>query len=195
MENTSIVACGEKMEIGCRVVLWDEPTIGKSFYKNGKYTTRNFTIEQLRSETKLFALHHSVDYHSKDTFNGLNARRLSVVFMIDDNSDVDGYATIYQALDMKDVGWSQGTFNKMGPGVEIAYHPECFSNPNLYSEVNCKKYNVTPRVSLKDKVHGKTFDVFGPTPAQVKSCIALLKGFCKLFPAVRPEFHKDLKQL
>lgn len=188
-ENTSIVAAGQKADIGCRVVLWDEPG-GMSFYKPKTFSPRSGSLEKLREQVNCFVLHHSVTYTAKLTFSGLIGRGLSVNFIIDDN-DVDGYATIYQCLDIKDVGWSHKPLNFAGPGVEISYQPTAWTTPAAYSDDNVKKYGVQHHVAMDDTVHGAKRKVFGPTEAQVKSCIALLAGFCQLFPNAPVEFPKD----
>lgn len=188
-KNTAIVAGGTAMDIGCRVVLWNEEA-GMSFYGKGKYTPRDATLQDLQKEIKLFVLHHSVTYTAKQTYSGLIGRGLSVNFIIDDDN-VDGYATVYQCLDIKDAGLSHGPFNKSGPGVEICYHPTAWQTPNAYSPENIKKYGVQPHPKMKDTVHRMNLEVFGPTEAQIRSCTALLKGFCQLFPQVKPEFPKD----
>lgn len=189
-KNTAIVAAGQTADIGCRVVLWNEEK-GFSFYGKGKFTPRNHDLDQLRKEIKLFVLHHSVTYTAKQTYSGLIGRGLSVNFIIDDN-DIDGYATIYQCLDIKDAGLSHGPFNKSGPGVEICYHPTAWKTPQAYSPENIKKYGVQPHPKMKDTIHRMPLEVFGPTEAQVRSTIALLKGFCQLFPNIKPEFPKDI---
>ena len=43
-KNTSIVAAGEKFDVGCRVVLWDEPE-GLSFYKTDNLYRRNLDLD------------------------------------------------------------------------------------------------------------------------------------------------------
>ena len=188
-KNTAIVAGGSTMDIGCRVILWSEEA-GMSFYGKGKYKAREANLQDLQKEIKLFILHHSVTYTAKQTYSGLIARGLSVNFIIDDD-DIDGYATVYQCLDVKDAGLSHGPFNKSGPGVEICYHPTAWQTPNAYSPENIKKYGVQPHHKVQDTVHRMNLEVFAPTEAQIRSCTALLKGFCRLFPQVKPEFPKD----
>lgn len=188
-ENTSIIASGQKIDIGCRVILWDEAD-GFSFYKSGKYSPRSDTLEKLQKEIDCFVLHHSVTYTAKLTFGGLIGRGLSVNFIIDDDN-VNGYATIFQCLDIKDVGWSHKPLNFKGPGVEISYQPTAWTLPGAYSENNINKYGVQHHDVIEDTIHGVKRKVFGPTEAQIKSCIALLSGFCQIFPLAVPEFPKD----
>lgn len=186
--NTSIVACGEKEDIGCRVVLWDEP-VGFNLY-HGKYQKRDLTLAQLREKLTLFCLHHSVTPNAKATFGGLVGRGLSVNFIVDDDN-VDGFATIYQCLDIRDIGYSQGEYNSFGPGVEISYYPQAWQDPGLYSEQHIKEWRASPHQVVDDVIHQAHLKVFAPTEAQVASVTALLKGYCRLFPKVKREFPRD----
>ncbi len=190
MENTSIVAAGERCDIGCRVVLWDEDN-GLSFYKKGmKYLARDKTLDELQSITKLFCIHHAASYRAKTTYTGLVGRGLSCNFIIDDDN-INGYATLYQSLDIKDAGYSHKPLNEEGPGVEIAYMVEATKYPNAYSELNQKNMKVQPHNVVDDIVHGVHIKAYAPTDAQVNTVIALLWGFSNLFPNVPTEFPKD----
>lgn len=187
--NTCIVAAGEKFDVGSRVVLWDDFE-GLSFYKyNVKYGKRDVDLNELRKQIDSFVLHHSVTYTAKQTYNALLGRNLSVNFIIGDDN-IDGVATIYQCLDIKDAGQSQTPFNNRAPGVEISYHVEAWSKPGLYSDHNVKVMGVQPHQVVTDTVHGSTLKVFAPTDAQVKAVVNLLVGFCNAFPAVNCAFPK-----
>lgn len=194
--NTHIVAAGAKEDIGCRVVLWDEPG-GLSFLPRGKFSKHNASnIEQLRKVIKQFTVHYSITYRASHMLNGLNARGLSCNFMIDDD-EKDGFATVYQNLDIVNAGWSQGSFkgksfNGLGPGVELSYMPDAWQHPNRYSLKNQKRWDVPPHDIVTDKVHGVTFTkIFAPTEAQMKSLVALIAGFCRLFPDIPSKFPRD----
>lgn len=210
-KNTSIVACGKTFDIGRRVVLWDEPgglnhylenTVAvsnvdrktgkliKSTISGKRYTSRNIKFETLQNILCNFTVHHSVTYRAAETYNGLhNGRKLSVNFIIDDDKN----ATIYQCLDIKDIGWSQGECNGSGPGVEICYHPEAWQNPSAYSEAIQTKYKVQPHEISNEVIHNQKFKVFKPTDEQIESLCALLWGYCELFPNIKPKFPKDEK--
>lgn len=189
MVNTSIVAAGIPFDIGCRVVLWDEPG-GMSFYKGKKYSGRNVDLVELRNHTKCFVIHHADTYTAKQTYASLIGRGLSVNFIIDDDS-VDGVSTIYQCLDIKDGGWSQAPLNQRGPGVEISYRPLASTMAQAYSVANQVKHGVQPHSIEDDVIHGVKLRVFPPSEPQVNACIAMLWGFSELFPDVPPEFPKD----
>jgi len=197
-ENTCIVVSGKKFNARCRVVLWNEEA-GLSFYpggpySKGKYRPRDLSLKKLQDEINSFVVHHSVTYTAHATFRGLIGRGLSVNFIIDDDVNEDGCATIYQCLDVKDIGYSQGTMNEKGSGVEICYHPEYWENHNLYSTANQEKWGVLPHDLVPDKIHGQKFSkVFAPTDAQVKACIHLMYAYCLAFPNVKREFPRDDK--
>jgi hypothetical protein len=69
--------------------------------------------------------------------------------------------------------------------------PQAWENPDLYGERVRKQYKVSEHAIGKDTVHGITRKIFKPTLAQVQSAVALVWGFCELFPSVNPEFPKD----
>lgn len=190
MSNFSIIAAGQKFDIGVPVVLWNDISRGLSFYKSGKYLPRKATLDQLQKQINCFVYHHAVSYTAKSTYQGLVASGLSVNFIIDDDNN-DGLATIYQCLDIVDIGYSHKPLNDNGPGVEIAYHPTAWNMPNAYSEANIKKYKVQPHKIMEDIVHGQKFKSFAPTDAQIKSCIALAYGMSLAFPNMKMEFPKD----
>ena len=196
-ENTSIVVCGKKYDTGARVVLWNEEE-GLSFYpggswSKGRFSKRDVNIDQLRNLIDGFYVHHSVTYTAHSTFRALVARNLSCNFIIDDDIDDDGCATIYQLLDVKDAGWSQGgEFNRRGAGVEISYYPDAWDHPNRYNEYNRKKWGVPDHKLMPDKIHGMNFSkVFAPTEAQVNACIKLMYGYAKAFPKLKLSFPRD----
>mgnify|MGYP001564099540 CR=1 FL=1 len=186
MENTSIIACDIPADIGRRVILWSEKE-GYSFYKKYKYYPRSSNLDILRKEIKTLVYHHTATFTAKDTFSGMNARGLSVNFLIDDDEE----GIIYQCLDIKDAGWSHTILNKKGPGVEICYQPLVSKTPNAYTPASIASHGVQPHTQAIDKIHGVNFKVFCPTQAQVDSCVALAKGFKELFPDVPMEFPKD----
>jgi hypothetical protein len=192
MKNTSIVAAGKKFDCGSRVVLWNEEE-GLSFYPNKKYRARNLSLKQLRQTINSFYIHHSVTYTAHSMFRGLQARGLSCNFMIDDDVNEDGCATIYQCLDIKDYGYSQGgIYNRNGAGVELSYYPDAWDHPNRYSEYNKNKWGVEDHKIVADKVNGYKFKkVFAPTDAQVKACINLIHGYKKAFPDLELKFPRD----
>ncbi len=191
MVNTSIVACENLFNIDCRVILWNEEG-GLSFYPKKKFYPRNITLNELQKEITCFVLHHSVTYTAHSTFRGLLGRGLSVNFLIDDDINPDGVATIYQCADIKEACWSHGPMNRQGSGVEICYHPEAWENPNLYSQANVEKFGVQPHEIKEEIVFGVKRKIFIPTEAQVKACIRLMWGYCNLFPLIRKEFPKDV---
>ena len=188
--NTNIIAAGQTADTGCRVILWDESE-GFSFYPNKKFIARNLSLSELQKDVKTFVIHHAANWTAKQTYVGLLGRGLSVNFIIDDDCNEDGCATIYQCLDIKDAGYSHKPLNQAGPGVEIAVQPAAWQNPNFYSDENIKKYHVSPHEVQEDVVHGTKLKCFGPTEAQHKSLTNLLLGFFKLFPNIPKSFPKD----
>jgi len=190
MDNNSIWAAGKSVNIGCRVVKWDEPG-GFDFHPYGKYIKRNSSYEALQREIKQFTIHWSVTYRASHMYTGLKARNLSCNFMIDDDSNPGGCATVYQCLDMKHGGYSQGPgLNALGPGVELAYMPQAWEK-NMYSAWAQKKYDVPPHDTVTAPVHGTKLKVYLPTESQMNALYSLIWGFSVLFPDVPLEFPKN----
>jgi hypothetical protein len=189
--NKNIIVAGHPINIGCKVILWDDPD-GLSFYDNPKSLhIRDLTLEELNNKLTSFTIHHSVTYKAKITHNVLIQRQLSCNFLIEDDANQDGYATIYQCADVKDACFSQNQMNDFGPGVEITYIPNAWEKPDLYNESKRKILNVQEHPVLTDQIHGMKIKVFGPTNAQVESCIKLIYGVCKACPSILPEFPKQ----
>lgn len=198
MNNTSIVICGEKFDIGTKVILWDDlkgfngydTTIytsidrktGKTIKTSGKkYGTRNLlkpnpTVEQLKGIITQFFLHHTGNLKADSTFETLNERGLSVTFILDDNGD------IYQTLDVKEKAWHGGTNNPMSIGIEICSRASASKFPNDYDEYHQEKYGILPRKKRIDKVQGMTILGYEYNDAQYASLIKLMATISKIFP-------------
>lgn len=205
-DNTSIVVCGMKFNIGARVVLWDEPN-GLNGYdtsicvhweenrKTGKnvkvvvsgkrYSKRslvrpNPNIRQLQNMITQFFLHHSGLYHSKTTYEVLHEqRRLSVHFILDD----DG--TLYQTLDLKEKAWHGGGNNPMSIGIEIDSRASASKFPDAYDETHQKKYKVGPRRISLDSVQNMKVKGFDYSDAQYQTLIRLVIALKSIFPHIR----------
>lgn len=215
MSNKCITCCNYDLSLdGPRVIRWDDPgglstynedeieefeesrktgKITKKVTKGKRYKLRNIADgdwETLAKSVDKFVVHHSVTYRSKDTFNGLNGRGLSVTFMIDDDADKNGFATIHQCLDMRDIAYATGGINDCSVGVEIALMPQYWDNPYLYSEKMQKIKKVTSHEITYDTINGHRFKCFKPTDAQVKSLIYLISGVAHILPDMPRTFPK-----
>lgn len=189
MENSKIYFnSNTSQEIGCKVVLWNQNP-NYSFYTNSKFRLRN-SDEAYRDITQC-VYHHTVTYNAAQAFRALVSQNLSVNFIIEDDMNEDGCATIYQCLMIKDIGFSHKPLNHKGPGVEICYRPEAWQNKNLYSEENIKRNNVRPHELVKDNIHNMNLNVFAPTRAQLKSSAKLAFGISRLVKNVKLEFPKS----
>jgi hypothetical protein len=178
-----IYAVDKSFDIGCNVIKWDDPN-GFDFTAKHNYIRRdNISFDELSNDIKQFTIHWAASYRAKDVYTGLNARQLSVNFIIDDDEDENGYATVYQCLDLKHGAWSQGSgCNGIGAGVEIAYMPDAWDHPNRYSEANRGAHGVPDHEVTMGEVHGVKLKVFLPTEAQIKSLVQLIWGYTNLFP-------------
>lgn len=208
-ENTCIVVCGEKIDIGTRVVLWNEKdglngydtskhaysvedrktgkTI-KKVIKGKRYSSRGFNMNMnnLKKTVTQFFLHHSGLYHAKTTFNVLhNERKLSCHFILDD----DG--TIYQTLDLKEKAWHGGKCNPMSVGIEIDSRARAGVLPNAYNYDKRKKYNVRSRNKRLDNVNEKWIKGYEYNNSQYSALIKLGIALCEVFPKIKKDFPRE----
>jgi len=199
MANTSIVICGEKYDIGTRVVLWNEK-YGLNGYNTSKYTIkstdrktgkekikvikgkryssrskiRKVDREWLNKNVNQFFLHHSGMYRAAGTYLVLHKQRgLSVHFIMDD----DG--TIYQCLDVKEKAWHGGSCNPISVGIEIDSRASARRFPNAYSATNQKRFRVGPRKIKLDTIHGMKMRGFDYSDGQYSALIKLGKCLCE----------------
>lgn len=91
------------MPVATRVVLWSDP----GGYRATKFGERKGTVHQI-------VLHYDAAGTSAQCFKVLEARGLSVHFMV----DLDG--TVYQTCDTSARAYHAGTFNDGSVGIEIA---------------------------------------------------------------------------
>lgn len=199
MSNTSIVVCGQKFDIGTKVVLWDEAggfngydesvtkiedrKTGKITKVSGKrYSSRsllkpNPSLDQLKGMITQFFFHHTGNLTAHSTFETLHMeRKLSVTFILDDNG------TIYQTLDVKEKAWHGGTNNPMSIGIEMCSRASASKYPDDYDEYHQQKYHVLPRKKRMDKIQGMMIWGYEYNDAQYAALIKLVAGIVGIFP-------------
>lgn len=158
-EGSHIVYGGNFFDIEWdRVILWDSPNGHKA--KEGNYRKAEF----LRNPT-IFVNHWDVCLSSSVCQKVLDQRGISVHFLIDN----DG--TIYQTMDMNDVGYHAGNSNAYSIGVEIsnAYYPKYDS---WY-----KKNGLGERPRWTGTVRGAELEEhLGFYDIQIQACQALWKA-------------------
>lgn len=205
--NTCIVVCDQMFDIGTRVVLWTEPG-GFSAYDTAAYqiedrkTGKIEVIKGKRYKSRLtlggtpnlaklkkvvwqFGLHHSGLYRSKDTYEVLQQRGLSVHFILDD----DG--TLYQTLDVRERAYHMGNNNAMSVGIEIDSRASAGRFPNAYDEAHQKKHKVGPRRVKTDIIHGMKLKGFDYSDGQYATLAKLAKALVEIFPLIKPDFPRD----
>lgn len=192
-----IIICDKDYSINCPTLTWKDKN-GFNSYPQKKFNFRNLKLEELKKQTSCFVLHHSVTYTAKDCYAVLVSRGLSCTFLIDDDN-IDGYATLYQTLDVKEGAWSHGILNNFGAGVEICYMPQAWENRNLYSETNRKKFNVPNHKIVEDTVQGRKLQAFAPTDAQINTLKCLILTVCSALeiPMIFPkdQNHQIIKTI
>lgn len=207
--NTSIVVCGQKFNIGSRVVLWNESK-GFNGYDTSQYSFRdktantttiikgkrysnrssdaNLDLQELQEIVKQLFLHHSGLYRAETTFNVLHKqRKLSCHFILDD----DG--VLYQTLDLKEKAWHGGVCNSVSIGVEIDSRALAGKFPFAYSKANQEKYKVGPRKKRQDNIQGVDILGYEYSEPQYRTLIRLGITILEVFPKIKsnPEFPKN----
>jgi N-acetyl-anhydromuramyl-L-alanine amidase AmpD len=205
MSNTSIVICGQKYDIGTRVVLWDESggfnayeentvvtsvqnrktgkmvkqTISGKRYGSRSLLTPNPSLPQLQKTVTQFFLHHTGVVDAKTTFEVLhNERKLSVTFILDDSG------CLYECLDVKEKSWHGGTNNPMSVGIEICSKAAANKFPDSYDEYHQQKYHLLPRKKRMDYVQKEWILGYEYNDEQYKTLICLGKILCDIFPNI-----------
>ncbi|MFT5287635.1 MAG: N-acetylmuramoyl-L-alanine amidase [Planctomycetota bacterium] len=132
-KGEEIVVAGEFIPIGVPVVLWTDrdgfdayqDTATRANFAPGRpimqkgltkvdATARALDFNSVRQAVDQFVLHYDVSGVSRSCFKTLEARGLSVHFML----DIDG--TLYQTLDLVETAWHARQANGRSVGVEIA---------------------------------------------------------------------------
>ncbi len=113
--GTEIVIAGKRIPIGVPVVLWNDAG-GYNAYGRSKERANFARGRQSdpRESIDQFVLHYDVCGVSRECFRVLEARGLSVHFLL----DIDG--TLYQTLDLAETAWHAREANARSIGVEIA---------------------------------------------------------------------------
>lgn len=133
----TILAAGQPIRIGTRVVLFSEPG-GYNAYVTPRYfgprvdrfyngqadlprdqalavSAEGYTLPQLQQVVDRFVIHYDAAGTSQRCFDVLHERGLSAHFLL----DLDG--TLYQTLDLQERAWHASESNSRSIGVEIAH--------------------------------------------------------------------------
>jgi N-acetyl-anhydromuramyl-L-alanine amidase AmpD len=159
-----LIVGGEKWPApNCRVVTWKDPD-GLGFVHLPVWRPRK------QAPIDLFVLHHDGCYSSRQCYDVLIERKLSVHLML----DRDG--TIYQALDLKTAcAYHASEANNRSIGVEIC-------NPERIERNDPK--DPRPVVTLEVTnagAEGARKSVLGFYPKQVEAVIALARAISSIF--------------
>lgn len=198
MTNTRIFAGSESFDIGVPVISFkDAGGLDFSKSKTG-YRWRNLSHKELQAVTKQAVIHWSVSRMPIPTFNGMIASKVSCHFLIADDINDYGVATIYQTLDIQHVGFCQGShtngtsFNDIGISTELIYFPQYYENKTLYTPDTVKRLGgTTDHPVVRGDIHGTKLSVHTPSTAQYRSLCSLLWGISNLFPNIPQTFPKD----
>jgi N-acetyl-anhydromuramyl-L-alanine amidase AmpD len=215
-----IVVAGELVPIGTRVVLWSDPggydayaraRQRASFAPGRKVGPAGEAVRDpagIRAAVDQFVLHYDACGVSRECFETLEARGLSVHFLL----DVDG--TLYQTLDLAETAWHARQANPRSVGVEIAnigaYAPGSTELSTWYSR-DAKGMRITLPRRLGDggvrtsgfvgrparagrqrgRINGRSLEQFDFTPQQYETLAHLTAALVQTFPRLRLRFPTD----
>ena len=172
-ENTSLIYRKERVDIGVRVVFWEEPRAPNFYYAfRGRPHFSRLQLESFQGGRKKrvnkVVLHHDGNRSSAGCFATLRGRNLSTHLMIDANG------TVYQPLDLGDIAFHAAGVNLESVGIDL-------NNPVKPERVN----EDSSRQIYRGKINGGTTVSLGYTEPQYESLIAVLVGLFRIFPNLR----------
>lgn len=200
MANSSILVCGQRFDIGQRVITFaDDPSISaytphridqprlvapfapahglagcRDRWRPRRLIGADRSLSRLRQVLRQFVIHHDGCDSSRQCFHVLHDQRgLSVHFLIDN----DG--TVFQTLDVLDCAFQAAGVNEISVGVELCNRGDALRYPNDY---HGRRDKVTCRIN------GHQWLAYAYTPAQLASMVSLGRAMARLFPNLPPEF-------
>jgi hypothetical protein len=194
LASSSIIACGQRFDVGRRVVTWEDDAAFSAYtlhrtdkpseiypfapakglggmaarYRERRLIGSDRSLSRLQQVLRQFVVHHDGCPSSRTCFQVLhNERGLSVHFLIDN----DG--TIYQTLDLVDCAFQAAGVNEISVGVELANRGDAIRFPDDYhgrrDKVTCT-------------IHGHQFLAYAYTKDQLESLTAIGRTMTRLFP-------------
>ena len=202
-ENSSIVVCDQRFDVGRRVITWQEdasisaytphcvsvpgrvgPThpakgIGEGMamrYRARRSLGADRSLSRLQQVVKQFVVHHDGMNSSRDCFRVLHDERgLSVHFLIDNNGD------IYQTLDLVECGFQAAGVNEISIGVELCNRGDALTYPDFYDKPIYKPF---PRDKVTCTINGHQWLAFSYTKEQKESMTALGRALARILPGL-----------
>ena len=224
-QDDLIVVSGQYFHCGARVVRWNQSN-GYNGYIGSHYDIRKDTsessgtsgpgitgvwpLDSLRRQVDQFVLHYDGSGTSQRCFRTLQARGLSVHFLL----DIDG--TIYQTMDLKEKAWHATIANDRSIGIEIA-NIGSFSlgEPDRFADWYRRDGTLWPRIIvpgsdghdgiltpgfigrpirpriITSPVQGRVQRQYDFTPQQYQALIQLTATLCQIFPRIRCDYPRD----
>ena len=202
-DNSSIIVCGKRYDIGQRVIVWeDDPSISAytlhcvskpsvifptqpakglgtiaARFRERRLIGADKSLSRLQQVLKQFVVHHDGMGTSRDTFRVLHDERgLSVHFLIDNNGDV------YQTLDLVDCGFQAAGVNEISVGVELCNRGDAQQFPEFY---HGKRDKVTCTINKHQ------FLCYVYTDAQMQAMTNIGKCLARVLPGLAQAFPQD----
>jgi N-acetylmuramoyl-L-alanine amidase len=171
----------------------------------------NWTLPELQQKVDQFVLHYDVCGVSRNCFQVLHTRGLSVHFMC----DIDG--TIYQTIDLKDETWHATSSNGRSIGVEIANmgaypitssplplmewyardprtHQTRITVPARFGDGGVRTPGFVGQPSranmVSGNIQGEIYRQYDFTPQQYNALAHLAATLCTVFPKIQPDYPR-----
>ena len=158
--QNKIIICGKEVDID-----WEK--VDNTLYKLPK---DNYKHHFDKRNPVQIVTHWDATTSAKSCFNILSKRGISTHFVIDN----DG--AIYQMVDVNDIAWHAGGFNKNSIGIDLS---NAFY---LKHNKTYEKMGFEPRPVITSNIHGRDLgEHLGYYPAQLKAYKELLKVLCSEF--------------
>lgn len=180
VSNEQIVVCGQRFDVGRRVVLWtdedgfnaytDPPHFNDRVTRDETPLDYAWTLPRLRRIVDQIVIHYDQTGTSARCFEVLQKRGLSAHFLI----DTDG--TIYQTLDLKERAWHASVANSRSVGIEIA-HDGATESP-------------TPG-AVKGQIQGRTLYQQPFTDAQYDALADLVAALRRALPRITLDYPRE----
>jgi len=199
-DNSSIVVCDQRFDVGRRVITWQDdakisaytpkcvslpgvfPThpakgLGQmaNRYRGRRLIGADRSLARLQKVVKQFVVHHDGMGTSRDCFRVLHDERgLSVHFLLDNNGD------IYQTLDLVECAFQAAGVNEISIGVELCSRGDKVEEGTYPASL----YRQYPREKQTCVINGHQWLAWSYTKEQFDSMVALGRALARIFPGL-----------
>lgn len=165
--GTELIYKRQLVSIGVPVVSFKDPGAPSFYSLQDKQRFFRPLTKERNSHVNQIILHHDGTADSRGCFRVLAQRSLSTHLMI------DGDGTVYQPLDLSDMAYHAGDYNRHSVGIDL-------NNPVIPNRVK----DPSIRGIFTGRINGGRKTSLGYTDAQYDSLIAVVDGLRRIFPKI-----------